>query len=683
MSHLAAAGALAGRAAARLTRAVGVELARIRHPSRIRHTALDAQQLAAGAAGLRGDGRGQFFFAPDRAGAICHLLERSVPGWRDRTLGDSDRICARSVRLLGCDDVPIGTPIAWHRDLLNHYDWDPGVFFRKVAVPYDRADIKVPWELSRCQHVPTLGIAYALTSEARYAAEVVAQIDDWIAANPPGYGVNWACAMEAGIRVVNWLWAWQLISNSPAVDDTFAERFVNSLHAHGCHIAANIEIYAGGISTNHTLADYTGLLYLGLRLPELPQADSWVRLGHEGVARCMREQVASDGTDFENSIPYHRLVLEMFLGSHVLAGRNGIPFADAYSDSLERMLEFILYYTRPDGRAPLIGDADDGRLQILSAYSTWDPQDHRYLLAVGAEVFGRRDFAAAASGAPGAVEEVAWLFDGRHVIDPVASTPRESRAFTDGGRYVLCSADAHAVVCADEVGTAGMGNHKHNDIFGYELSVDGVALVVDCGSFCYTGDRAWRDRFRSTYAHNTVVVDGVEQNEMTTTFGMRASARVNTLRWQSFEEQDLLEAEHSGYMRLPHPVLHRRRFVLAKHPFAWYVLDQLAGEGGHDLESLVHLAPEATITGDVITGDVLDRRRLREEFGGMAVDPDSAIVVRCGGVMVAVVPVGFETSQVVGSWFAPRYGQRTATAGLRFATRLQPGQRAGYAIVRV
>jgi len=60
-------------------------------------------------------------------------------------------------------------------------------------------------------------------------------------------------------------------------------------------------------------------------------------------------------------------------------------------ERLEKMFEFILYYTKPDGMAPQINDNDDGRLHILAGYGNWERKDHRYLLSVGASLFNRPD----------------------------------------------------------------------------------------------------------------------------------------------------------------------------------------------------------------------------------------------------------------------------------------------------
>ena len=59
----------------------------------------------------------------------------------------------------------------------------------------------------------------------------------------------------------------------------------------------------------------------------------------------------------------------------------------------------------------------------------------------------------------------------------------------------------------------GFGNHKHNDLLGFEYHVAGVPVIVDPGSYVYTSDPDARNLFRSTRSHNTLSVDGQEQNE--------------------------------------------------------------------------------------------------------------------------------------------------------------------------
>ena len=418
----------------------------------------------------------------------------SVPDGDAGVVADADRLLRRRVRVLSEDEVDLSERpgsvgiLPWHEDFIHGYRWNPRKFFKRIDIPYGQADIKVPWELSRCHHLPILGMAFAATDDARYAQEVVAQIEDWIARNPVGFGVNWVSTMDVAIRAVNWLWAYRLIADGYPCTDAFVTQLLASLVRHARHIQSNIETYRLGITTNHTFADYVGLLFLGLLLPALREAHGWADTGREGILRCMREQVTEDGVDYENSISYHRLVLEMSLSSYLLADRNGCPFPAEVRSLLERMLDFVHHYTRPDGLAPIVGDCDDGRLLILHDYFSWQSQDHRYLLAIGAEMFGRQDFAAAAAGAPGGVENAAWMLGreprGSKAHGSAADEPRRSRAFRQGGRYVMRHHDNHAVICADEVGARGLGNHKHNDIFSFELLVSGTAVGPSTGLVC-------------------------------------------------------------------------------------------------------------------------------------------------------------------------------------------------------
>src|SRR5207302_2956930 len=133
---------------------------------------------------------------------------------------------------------------------------------------------------------------------------------------------------------------------------------------------------------------------------------------------------------------------------------------------LERMLEYVAAYTKPDGQAPLIGDADDGRVQKLGLQAI---NDHRYLLAIGAERFSRADFKRTAARF---WPEAFWL-RGPAASDRFAAMPapgvKVSRAFPEGGVFVLHTPDAHLVVDCGEVGMNGRGGHGHNDILSFEL----------------------------------------------------------------------------------------------------------------------------------------------------------------------------------------------------------------------
>jgi hypothetical protein len=310
-------------------------------------------------------------------------------------------------------------------------------------------------------------------------------------------------------------------------------------------------------------------------------------------------QTSEDGVDFEKSTAYHRLVLEAFLTCGVLLVRNGERLTPEWWSRLERMLEFVDAYVKPDGGLPLVGDADDGRIQKLG---TQPVNDHRYLLSAGAVLFRRTDFKQSAGQF---ADESFWLLgpSGAATFDTIerAAPALRSRAFPHGGFYVLRSDRAHVFVDCGEVGMKGRGGHGHNDILGFELWLDGTNLVTDCGAYLYTASRDWRNRFRSTAFHNVVQVDGEELNRFISPdslWQLHDDARPRDVVWECGSGVDYFRGSHTGYLRLTPPVTITREIALVKNGPDLIVRDTVGGEGTRELVWRFHL--EASVGAEIL-----------------------------------------------------------------------------------
>ena len=348
-----------------------------------------------------------FFLNPNDKEKIIETIKKDYPKSIEQTINDADEICNHIFDLLGSGKTELGKEIEWHLDFKSGFRWGPKEYYLwtgKHVTLDDDSDVKVPWELSRCQHFVTLGKAYWYTGNERYAKEFVNQIESWIVQNPVELGVNWACAMDVAIRAVNWIWGYYFFCDSQSLTKEFRIEFFKSLFLHGRHIINNLEF--GYIRGNHYLSDIVGLVYLGIIFQETKEGKKWLERGLSALEEEMKFQVYPDGVGFEGSISYHRLVAELFLSATLLCLKNGIDFPLWYMDRLEKMIEFVMYYTKPDGTAPQLGDNDDGRLHILSNYGNWNRVDHRYLLSGGAVLFKRRDFKEAVGEFH---EEAFWL----------------------------------------------------------------------------------------------------------------------------------------------------------------------------------------------------------------------------------------------------------------------------------
>ena len=168
---------------------------------------------------------------------------------------------------------------------------------------------------------------------------------------------------------------------------------------------------------------------------------------------------------------------------------------------------------------------------------------------------------------------------------------RGSTAFPHGGLYVMRSELLWVLALCQPIGVNGHGPHKHNDWLSFELCVGDQPVIIDPGTCCYTSNPELRRLFRSTAYHNTVTVDGEDQVRIDSgPFELDGPyGEVGVLEWDSTDDTDTLDAEHTGYGRLDEPVTHRRRFELDKRANGLTVTDSFSGRGGHLLEWHLHL----------------------------------------------------------------------------------------------
>jgi Heparinase II/III-like protein len=163
---------------------------------------------------------------------------------------------------------------------------------------------------------------------------------------------------------------------------------------------------------------------------------------------------------------------------------------------------------------------------------------------------------------------------------------------------------------------------------------------VDPGTYVYTADAEWRKRFRSTASHNTVVVDGQEQNrfKQRTVFSLVADAEPIIHLWHTTGECDRLDAEHTGYHRLAGSVSHRRVFCFDKRANTVEVTDTLRGRGEHSAEWYFHY------------DHGVDVERIN----------DSLFLAHSGGVTLQMAlesTLSLDTTVEEG-WVSRRYGQK-------------------------
>ncbi|WP_147383987.1 heparinase II/III family protein [Maribellus luteus] len=304
-------------------------------------------------------------------------------------------------------------PIDWQKDFKSGARYGNNIWYKdcRKVVNKKGVDVKVPWELSRMQHLAQLA-AFSIFKNKEVRSKIIRefrnQFLDFSATNPPQMGVCWNCTMDVAVRASNLLIAYDIlkqVDDENILDDAFGALFVQSMYEHGKHIVNNIE-YAF-IPSNHFLSNVVGLLYISAYLPGSEETDTWLAFSLQEVIARMKQQFSDDGTNFESSTAYHRISTEMMLYATALIvslpenrkkalakydhkrwtknpvlkarkfqewnSESGKILPDWFVKRLYQAGRFVFDITKPTNEVPQIGDNDSGRFLKLSPVGKFVP----------------------------------------------------------------------------------------------------------------------------------------------------------------------------------------------------------------------------------------------------------------------------------------------------------------------
>ena len=501
------------------------------------------------------------------------------PESEGKLIDKADRITSGKFDLLGFKGLNFGDPIDWHFEPVSRkhiplHHWS--------KLDYLDADIagdkKIIWELNRHQYFQTLGQAYWLTGDERYARTFVAHLEAWMDANPPKLGINWASSLEVAFRSISWLWAFHFFESSPSFAPETFKRALKFLYLSGRHLESYLSTYFS--PNTHLTGEALGLFYLGTLLPEFREAKRWQELGSRILIEQLPIHVKPDGVYFEQSSYYHRYTTDFYLHFLLLSRANELALPSQVEAALLQLLDHLMYITRPDGTTPLFGDDDGGRLAMLDVR---DANDFRGTLATGAAVFNRADYKFVAGDA---AEELPWLtgIEGlAHYDAMVATAPaKTSVPFFDGGYFVMRDSWARdANYLLFDCGPHGALNcgHAHADALAIDVAANGRTVLVDPGTYTYTGSKDERDWFRSSQAHNTVTLDGESSSIPAGPFSWQTKATCRLRKWISEDRFDYVSGDYDGLLE---------RSILFLKGNYWIVRDKLLSVNEHRGEVWFH-----------------------------------------------------------------------------------------------
>ena len=545
----------------------------------------------------KGCGERFFFHREDRKN-IAAWIEQNVPEAREVAQNRLKRIESGQVLFFSKWYADLGATTSFNHDPKGNIDWPvPRHWTTFSQFDPKLGDIKLVWEASRFADCFALARISVLDKDSGADEWIWKRIGAWIEQNPINMSVNWACGQEMTFRLMAWLFAINVVGTAGHED--LGEKVLKIILYSARRIEKNLRNTLRQ-NNNHGITEALGLYSIGTLFPNFEDSQRWKSLGKRLLIEQGLEQIYADGSYIQHSTNYSRLMLHDYLWALRLGQINGDEFPQQLLDRLKKSTELLHQLMEvKTGRLPNYG-YNDGAL--ILPLNDCDFLDYRPVLqAMSYLLSGTRLFE------PGPWDEdLVWLFG---VDAPDARLNKVEQRKTSapvGGYYTLRGKQSAAMIrCHSYSDRPAQADMLHLDLWFQEEN-----LLRDTGSFQYYCTPVWQRYFRSSRAHNTVVVDDRDQMEIGSRFLWFNWVKSRLRHNQQLPEVDCdyWEGEHYGYCRDKEVVVHRRAII--RWQDRWLIIDDILGEGKHSATLRWHLPNSdwrSTLPGTICSQDLSAR----------------------------------------------------------------------------
>lgn len=513
----------------------------------------------------------------------------------------ADRILEGKFDLLGYEGLDFGKPLPdWHFDPVSGKR-SPRVHWLRInEINADETgDKKNIWELNRHQCFVTLGQAFLITANPKYAEAVWNHFDSWCYDNPPKIGVNWLSSLELAFRAISWIRAFFLLDGSGIFTKERSEQLARMLFIHARHIERFLSTYFA--PNTHLTGEALGLYYIGTFLDAGDHSERWRELGFKMLSEQITKHIRNDGSYVEQASHYARYTADIYSDLVLIRRREGLAVPEAMIARLSLLQDYLEALIRPDGSFIIFGDDDGGR------YFAADPQPITDIVPTLARlsIVTGKALPEGLINAERAFEPLFWTVSEaeRETFFRTETTAAPiRRSFTDGGVFIhRSSAEPNADHFLFHAGPHGFLNcgHAHADALSFELCVGGRQVFADPGTYVYTADLLLRNLFRSSEYHTSLLVNGESMSVPAGPFSWKSTANTRLLRVESSEDRMSLSAETDGFERLG---VEFRRSVEFEAGRRLEIIDEINARSANSFERNFILAPdvEPRLKGDSV-----------------------------------------------------------------------------------
>ena len=486
--------------------------------------------------------------ATKRLGRTCPLIKGYTPNYK-----------AESVK-----PVPAIRELDYDTEFLSRFSVDE-LMRDEVTLLHSREylDLQGSWffeersplwnhNLHYFEYLFALAKQYEDSQKQEYLEKIKAYVIAWVKNNPQGSKNSaWECYPIA-LRLPNWIDLYSLLEEEIEADQEFKKVFVHTLFDQYSYLLNHLEKH---LLANHYFEDLKALVIASTFFGD----DKVRKVATAKLIEQCGEQIHDDGMQFERSPMYQKILLEDLIRVEVALESEGNK-NEKIRSYIKKMLDVAYSLESRLDRLPLFNDCGKNITKSIEA------------LVKASEN---------------------WL----------KIAPEKKYSFSNSGFYIFEFGDGwKLVVDGGQPGPDYSPGHAHCEVMSFELFHKGKPFFVNCGTFAYQCDQ--RSFFKSTQAHNTVQVCGVEQSECWSSFRMARRARMGDVK-----------ADNQGIsMQLTDYLGHKIKRTISINPDCIEVLDE---SSGNQITSFLHFTESSYKQAILIQSGNVDEFQApyAEEFG--------------------------------------------------------------------
>jgi hypothetical protein len=390
------------------------------------------------------------------------------------------------IKAVDKDKVVKNNAIHWSK--LNDFDLNVG-------------DIKTVWELSRFNWLLCFSLDYINTNKLEHIGKLNHWLNDWNIHNPINQGVNWKCGQEAAIRVMHLATTAYLLNQEKSISTSLAD----FLYVHLVRIAPTIH-YAMAQDNNHGTSE-AAALYIGsvilekhTKYQKKSSIKRWKKIGEYWLTNRAKTLIDNDGVFSQNSVNYHRLMLDTLSLSEFFRQQFNQPkFSSNYYKKVDKAINWLQATISPKtGKTPILGLNDGAQLLPLTPC---DYVDYRPSIQWASSLFRSN-----------------IIYDKSHDLNQLTTLlPTNKKINENTNPLIINSLNTSYQLLQNEHIRCYMRtpNTKFRpaccDALHLDVWLDDENILLGTGSYSYNCEPKLQAYFINVKSHNTVQFDQYEQ----------------------------------------------------------------------------------------------------------------------------------------------------------------------------